>query len=99
MNPVHLEVLAGMAQTGAYKATTLSQRTGLSEPLIEQLVAELHELGYIEPLGGEPDARCVGCRFAGQCERLRTPGGWTLTERALSVLDCREPPIGSGNSR
>jgi len=99
MNPVHLEVLEGMAETGTYEARTLSQRTGLSEPLVEQLVAELRELGYIEPLGGEGDVRCVGCRFAGRCERLRMPRGWRLTESARSVLDRREPPTERGDSR
>ena len=89
VNAIHRELLEALAEIGAYEPRVLSRRTGLSEVLVEQLIAELHQRGYIEPLTRECTAGCAGCSLAGRCDGLRPPSGWAFTERGSAVVDRR----------
>jgi DNA-binding transcriptional ArsR family regulator len=84
---MYQEILKALAELGAYELGELSRRTGLSGPLVEQLLSEMHARGYIEPLAPECETRCTGCRLSGRCDELRAPRGWAFTEKGAAIVD------------
>ena len=83
---MHRELLEALIEERAYSLGSLSRRVELSEPLVEQLLEELHQRGLILPLGVNGAAYCQGCCFAGSCDVLRTVPGWQLTEAGRRLL-------------
>ena len=89
---MHQEVLIALSELGAYEPGELSRRTGLSVPLVEQLMSELHERGYIEPLASECATGCSTCSCPGGCEEPQLPQGWAFTDKGTALLESAERP-------
>ena len=81
------EVLKALSEFGAYEVGEISRRTGLSSPLVEQLLSEMHERGYIKPLVSECEMEHSGCSCSGGCVSLQAPSGWTFTEAGAALLE------------
>jgi DNA-binding Lrp family transcriptional regulator len=84
---VYLEILETLVEMGVYELGALSSRVGLSEALVEQLVGELGKRGYIKRLVPGCEARCAGCSMSGTCDELRSPSGWTFTEKGTAMVN------------
>jgi hypothetical protein len=81
------DILNALAELGAYELGEISHRTGLSRPLVEQLLDEMHAQGYIEPLGSECETGCSKCSCSGGCGGFQAPKGWAFTEKGVAILE------------
>jgi hypothetical protein len=85
-----LERLLNLLGTGGlYTPGQLAERLGVSEGLVEMMLADLSRMGYLRPLpggtcqtpSGGRSSPCGHCALAGACT-VSGPGGrvWALTE-------------------
>ena len=86
MTGVHREILVALWRRGACDVRELSRRMELSESLVEQLIEELKEREYIEASAFDNEPRCLGCSMSGRCDRLRSPCGWTFTDKGMASI-------------
>lgn len=83
---MYQELLEALANERAYTLGSLSHHTGLSEPLVEQLLDELEQRGFITPLVSGCSGGCIRCPLAGVCDPLRPLAGWQFTDKGLNAL-------------
>ena len=83
---MHQEIIEALAEERSYNLLALSRRVGLSEPLVEQLLDELEQQGFITPLVNECSGGCAGCGLMGTCDALRPIAGWQFTDKGLRAL-------------
>lgn len=85
-------LLSLLATGGVYTPRELAGRLGVSEGLLEQMLTDLSQIGYLRPvlcstchtLPDSHSAYCSDCPLASTCAVAR-PGGrvWALTDKAL----------------
>jgi len=91
-------LLSALAAGGLHTPRQLARRLGVTEGLVEQMLADLTRMGYLrsvaspgchmasEPVATSAQGRadCPGCPLGGACA-VTTPGGqmWALTEKAF----------------
>ena len=84
---MYQELLEALAEERAYTHGSLSHRTGLSESLVEQLLDELEQQGFIAQLGNQcAGGCCAGCGLMGTCDAPRLITGWQFTDKGLKAL-------------
>jgi hypothetical protein len=81
-------LLSMLAEGGIRTPAELAGQLGVSEGLVEQMLADLSRLGYLQPVNGVSCAAltnggsrsCAACPLSGGCAASR-PGGqvWALT--------------------
>ena len=81
-----------LATGGVHTPGELAARLGVTDGLLDQMLADLSRMGYLRQVGGPacspasgvPAGQCAGCSLAGACTAAR-PGGrvWALTDKAL----------------
>jgi DNA-binding IclR family transcriptional regulator len=81
-----------LATGGVHTPGELAVRLGVTDGLLDQMLADLSRMGYLRQVGDptcspSPDAhagQCAGCSLIGACAAGR-PGGrmWALTGKAL----------------
>ena len=81
-----------LATGGIHTPGELAARLGVSDGLLDQMLADLSRMGYLRQVGDvacspSPDApsrRCGGCSLASACAAGQ-PGGrmWALTDKTL----------------
>ena len=81
-----------LATGGIHTPGELAARLGVSDGLLDQMLADLSRMGYLRQVGDmacspSPDAspgRCGGCSLAGACAAGKSGGRvWALTDRIL----------------
>jgi hypothetical protein len=84
-------LLSLLAGGGAHAPAQLARQLGVSEGLLELMLADLTRMGYLRRVAGFacqalPDgpAPCAGCPLGGVCG-VGGPGGqlWALTDKAF----------------
>ncbi|MCK4356954.1 helix-turn-helix domain-containing protein [Candidatus Bipolaricaulota bacterium] len=83
---MYQELLEALAEGRAYTLGSLSHHTGLSESLVEQLLDELEQRGFIAQLVNKCAGGCAGCGLMGTCDALRPIAGWQFTDKGLKAL-------------
>ncbi len=81
-----------LATGGVHTPGELAARLGVSDGLLDQMLADLGRMGYLRQVGdttcspssATPASRCGGCSLADACAAGR-PGGrvWALTGKIL----------------
>ena len=81
-----------LATGGVYTPGELAARLGVTDSLLDQMLADLSRMGYLRQVGdmacspspNAPSGRCGGCSLAGACAAGK-PGGrlWALTGKTL----------------
>jgi hypothetical protein len=81
-----------LATGGVHTPGELAARLGVSDGLLDQMLADLSRMGYLRQVGDmacspSPDApsgRCGGCCLADACAASQSGGRvWALTDRIL----------------
>jgi predicted ArsR family transcriptional regulator len=83
---MYQELLEALAENRAYTLAALSHHVGLSEPLVEQLLDELEQRGFIAQLVNKCGGGCAGCGLMETCDALRPIAGWQFTDKGLKAL-------------
>lgn len=83
---MYQELLEALAEGRAYTLGSLSHHTGLSDSLVEQLLDELEQRGFIAQLVNKCDGGCGGCGLMGARDVLRRTAGWQFTDKGLKAL-------------
>ena len=86
MTEVHRALLRTLCDIRVCDVGAISQQLGLSEALIEGLIGELSDRGYLVRTEYFRDAQCRGCRRAGTCDFLPCSDGWTVTEQGMAAV-------------
>ena len=60
---------------------TLAAALGVSEALLEQMLADLERAGYVAAVDTGCEGHCGGCPSTGLCALLHGKRIWTLTAR------------------
>ncbi len=80
------QLLSLLATGGVHTPSELAARLGVTESLLEQMLADLSRMGYLRSDSGStcPAAHCTECPLEDACA-VGEPGGkvWTLTDKAL----------------
>ncbi len=86
------QLLDLLATGGVHTPGELAARLGVSDGLLDQMLADLSRMGYLRQVGDmacspSPDApsgRCGGCRLAEACAAGKSGGRvWALSDRIL----------------
>ncbi len=81
-----------LATGGVHTPGELAARLGVTDGLIDQMLADLSRMGYLRQVGdmacspspGAPTGACGGCSLAGTCAVGKSGGRvWALTGKAL----------------
>jgi hypothetical protein len=85
-------LLSLLAAGGAHSLTELASELGVSQSLLEQMLADLSRMGYLRPVLNPTcppspnghSAPCAECPLVSTCA-VAGPGArvWTLTDKAL----------------
>jgi len=86
------ELLSHLASGDTRSLNDLALALGLSRPEIEEMLARLCSLGYVEELSsslvsscsdgeGKACALCSGCGFVSSCGQAPTSRVWALTQK------------------
>lgn len=81
------QVLHIVAQGGIHTRSELAQRLDVREELLQQMIDELVHIGYLKPVVGDCNDRCVGCPFAANCAIGGAGRIWALTDKGLRASD------------
>lgn len=76
------KLLQRLADGGAHTPESLARELGVSRDTLDQMIADLVRLGYLEPVGGACEAQCAGCPSASVCAVGTPQRVWALTEKA-----------------
>lgn len=60
---------------------TLAAEVGVSEALLEQMLADLERAGYVATADMGCEGHCAGCPSSGLCALLHGKRIWSLTAR------------------
>ena len=81
-----------LATGGVHTPGELAARLGVTDGLLDQILADLSRMGYLRQVGdmvcspspGTPSGRCGGCSLAGACAASKSGGRvWVLTGKAF----------------
>jgi Mn-dependent DtxR family transcriptional regulator len=79
------QLLQKLARGGTHSYADLTRALGVSEELLQQMIEDLAQMGYLKAMGDGCQAKCEGCHLAGIC----TVGGggqvWSLTAKGSHV--------------
>jgi predicted DNA-binding transcriptional regulator YafY len=75
------EILACFASGQSYTMMALAAELGVSESLLEQMLADLERAGYLAAADMGCEGRCAGCPSSGLCALLHGKRIWTLTAK------------------
>lgn len=78
-----LEVLRTVAQGGVHSQRELARQLGVSEEMLGQMLEDLARMGYLKPVAGGCDGRCVTCPLAKTCAIGTPMRVWTLTVKGV----------------
>jgi hypothetical protein len=83
-------LLSVLAQGGVYSYADLARQLGVGEGLLQRMVADLVEWGYLRPvtlMTDECQGGCKGCSLAGACAMRSPIQLWAPTEKARQLLE------------
>jgi len=77
------QLLALVRQSGVRSIAEVAAELGTSPALVETMLEDLTQRGYLQPLETQCAQRCTGCALAGQCAvtkggrvwQIASPGG------------------------
>lgn len=72
------QLLNQLKQSGTYHVPALARQFGVSEALVEQMLAELARLGYLRPLETCHSKACSGCPQSSACSPGTTHRLWVV---------------------
>jgi predicted ArsR family transcriptional regulator len=74
-------LLSLVGQGGVHSYTDLARQLDVSEELLEQMLQDLANMGYLRPVANGCEGQCAGCPLAGTCAIGGPARVWTLTEK------------------
>lgn len=90
-----LERLLGvLAKGGAHSPAELGRELGVARGLVEQMIEDLAQRGYLRLALDDCGDRCTGCPLTGRCFPKGQGRLWALTEKGRAAS--RESPKGTG---
>lgn len=75
------ELLRYLASGQTYTLSTLAQAVGVSEELIERMLADLERGGYVVTADMACEGHCEGCPMGSLCAMTHGKRIWSLTEK------------------
>jgi hypothetical protein len=77
-----LEKLLQLIGTGGiHSYAVVARELGVTESLLDSMIAELVRLGYLRPAEAACEGHCQGCPERGACGIGGAGRAWVLTER------------------
>jgi len=79
------QLLKTLRQGSVHTYAGLARTLGVSEALLEGMLADLERMGYLRLVNEQCSGHCQGCPFGGICAIGGQGRIWTLTERGGGV--------------
>jgi hypothetical protein len=77
-----------MAEGGAHSYDTLSDQLHVSTALLEHMLQDLAQMGYIAPVGGACDtSQCRHCPLGSSCATDSRGNVWVMTEKGIQAKE------------
>jgi hypothetical protein len=74
-----------IAAGGTHTVDGLARKLGLTQPLIEAMIAKLEQLGYLQGVPHACGASCQGCPSSSMCGAVASGHIWSLSEKGALV--------------
>lgn len=88
-----------MAEGGAHSYATISDQLRVSTALLENMLQDLAQMGYIAPVGGACDmSQCHHCPLGGSCATDTQSKIWVLTEKGIQAKEDKQRGTGSSSN-
>jgi predicted ArsR family transcriptional regulator len=75
-------LLSLVGQGGVHSYADLARQLDVNEELLEQMLQDLAQMGYLRRVGTDCEGRCAGCPLSSACAVGRPGQVWALTERS-----------------
>ena len=83
-----MRLLSLVTEGGAHSYDTLSDQLSVSTALLEYMLQDLAQMGYIAPVGGACDMnQCHHCPMGGSCATDAQDNVWVLTEKGMQATE------------
>ena len=79
------KLLVLIAAGGTHTVDGLARKLGLTQPLIEAMIANLEQLGYLQGAPHSCGASCEGCASSGMCGAVASGRIWSLSEKGARI--------------
>jgi len=77
-----------VAEGSVHSYVDLARELGVSEGLLGQMIKDLAQRGYLQPVAGSCQSRCATCSLAETCA-IGGPGRvWALTVKGVLAAGC-----------
>ena len=81
-----IRLLQLIAEGGVHSYATLANQLGVSTSLLDQILRDLTQMGYIAPVGGACDkSLCHHCPLGGGCATDIQGNVWVLTAKGAQA--------------
>ena len=85
------KLLRFIAEGGTHTKTELARELGVSEDLVERMLADLARMGYLNPVEGDCASQCAACPLASTCAVGTPTRIWALTEKGQKAAESKCP--------
>jgi hypothetical protein len=76
-------LLKRISTGGIHSQAQLSRELGVSETLLEQMLADLQRMGYLRPMDVTCDSHCDHCASSPTCAIHGSGRVWEMTDKKL----------------
>jgi hypothetical protein len=79
------DLLALLARGPVHTLDDLAREMDVGQELLEQMLAQLEQAGYVRALRACCDVACEGCESQGLCRLIHSGRAWIITSKGMEA--------------